>query len=226
MRLASRLGLTLPLLGVLACAGWVAIETSRAESALREASVEMGSWVSRGANLQAGTWASVRDRLDKSRRLLPTDPTTHELRGLLASMRSDDAGELSVGVEEMVAAVGMRPVSPYSWAHLAEAQYRRGEPGRNLQYALNRAAELGAAEPGVQRLVADYGLAIWDEIDPETQAAIDRLLAAGFRRNPLEMLLISERRGRLDVACRHLAGTTRTPDSRLVTRCTVRESTQ
>jgi hypothetical protein len=226
VRIAGRVALTLPLLAVLGMAGWTAVETSRADAVLREASTEMASWISRGADLQTGTWASVRERLDESRAMLPTNPTTRELRGLLGSMRPDNAAELSLGVDEMVAAVALRPVSPYSWAHLAEAQYRRGEPGRNLQYALNRAAELGAAEPGVQRLVVDYGLAVWDEIDPRTQASVDRLLAAGFRRNPLEMLHISERRGRLDTACRHLAGNARSPDPRLVTRCASREATQ
>jgi hypothetical protein len=77
----------------------------------------------------------------------------------------------------------------------------------------------------VQRLIANYGLAIWDEIDPPAQAAVDRLLAAGFRRKPLDMLLISERRGRLDTACRHLDGDSRTPDPRVIFTCRGRETT-
>jgi hypothetical protein len=44
-------------------------------------------------------------------------------------------------------------------------------------------------------------------------------VAAGFRRNPLEMLQISERRGRLDIACRHLEGNTRMPDARWAEMC-------
>jgi hypothetical protein len=35
------------------------------------------------------------------------------------------------------------------------------------------------------------------------------MVAAGMKRNPLEMLQIAERRGRLAVACRHFAGSPR-----------------
>lgn len=149
----------------------------------------------------------------------------HELRGLLGSQRNDSADEAEKAISHFHRALELRPVSPYTWANLGEAQYRRGEPGRNMELAFSRASELGPSEPGVQRTVADYGLAVWDEISAPTQGAIDRLLGAGFRRNPLEMLLISERRGRLATACRHLDGLTRAPDPRLALRCQGREAT-
>jgi hypothetical protein len=222
----ARAGIALTLLAVLGWAGSLAVDLARAEGPLREASAEMGSWEFRGVQPEAGTWQSALERLDRSAAIVPTNPTMHELRGLLGSMRADSAGEMTAGTAHIVRSLELRPVSPYAWANLAEAKYRLGEPAANLQLAIARAVALGPAEPGVQRTIANYGLAIWDEVDPSTQAAIDRLVGAGFRRNPLEMLRISERRGRLGVACRHLNSLARTPDARVVEKCQSREAPQ
>jgi len=212
------------LISFLAGLGWAAITAThiaQADRLVLDASTEMAAWSAMRSEPEEGTRNLVHARLAEAERIVPTDPTTHELLGLLSSMRSESAERLAQGVEHMVKALELRPSSPYTWAHLAEAKYRQGEPGRNLQLAFLRASELGPAEPGVQRIVANYGLAVWDEIDPPTRAAIDRLLAAGFRRNPLEMLQISERRGRLDVACRHLVGDPRTRESKWAQMCQV-----
>jgi cytochrome c-type biogenesis protein CcmH/NrfG len=113
-------------------------------------------------------------------------------------------GDAAAAIAHHTRDVERRPAWPHGWAALAEAQYRRGDLGPALEPALMRAVELGPAEPAVQVLVADYGLAVFDEVGRDAQAAIDRAVAAGMRRNPLEILRISERRGRLDRACRHL----------------------
>jgi hypothetical protein len=161
----------------------------------------------------------VQARLKEAERIHAGDPTQVELLGLLGSARADDPQYVAEGVNQLLRALVLRPTSPHTWAHLAEARYRLGESGRNLELALQRAAELGPAEPGVQHLVADYGLAVWNEVSPTTQVAIDRMVAAGIRRNPLEMLQISERRGRLEAACRHLTGSSRIPGTRRGSLC-------
>ena len=220
-----RLAAAIPLLALLAWAGRVAIDTARADRYVTAASTEMGTWAVTGTQPQLGTWGVVRDQLNAGLQLAPHNPTAHELLGLLGTGRRDSPEAIADGASHLRTALQLRPASPYAWASLVEAQYRQGEPGRNMQLPILRAAALGPSEPGVQRVIADYGLAIWDEVDAPTQRAIDRFLGAGFRRNPLEMLLISERRGRLDTACRHLDGLPRTSDPRLTARCEGRETT-
>jgi hypothetical protein len=51
--------------------------------------------------------------------------------------------------------------------------------------------------------VALYGLAVLDDVRPQTRAAIERMVAAGMKSDPAAMLRIAQRRGRLDVACHH-----------------------
>jgi hypothetical protein len=197
--------------------GWAAITASniaRAKSLVLEAATEMGTWAASGGQPDPATWESAKDRLEAAGRMRSADPVQRELLGLLGSLRGDRPELISEGISHLYGALELRPTSGHTWAHLAEAQYRLGEPGTSLEVALQRASLLGPAEPGVQRLVADYGLAVWSEVGPETQSAIDRMVASGMRRNPLEMLQISERRGRLDAACRHLAGTQRLAGTR------------
>jgi hypothetical protein len=137
---------------------------------------------------------------------------------MLGVMRRDDSQAMGEGRSNLVKALEMRPVSPYTWAYLMEAQYRRAEASANLELALQRASQLGPSEPGVQRIVADYGLALWPELNPQARAQVERMVAAGMRRNPLEMLRISDRRGRLEAACRHVVGAPK-PDLRVGRTC-------
>ena len=224
MRAAIRLAAAAPLIVALGWAAIVVLNTARSDALVLEASTEMGTWAASRARPSPETWNAMHEKLQEADRIRSAGATGAELLGLLMSPRTDSFEHMSAGIVHLSRALALRPGSPYTWANLAEAQYRRGEPGRNLELALGRAVQLGPAEPGVQRLVADYGLAVWDEVTPQTRAAIDRMLAAGTRRNPLEMLQISERRGRLDTACRHLVGQ-RTPDPRWTKLCPDREIT-
>jgi hypothetical protein len=209
MQRAVRLLVAAPIVATLAWSILVAIDSAHADALVREAATEMRTWAATRAAPQEGTWTSVQAMLKEASQVRPDDPTPTELLGLLGMMRADDPHAISDSVDSLVKALHDRPVSAFTWANLAEARYRAGEPGRNLELALTRAVHLGPAEPAVQRLVADYGLAVWNEVTPATQDAIDRMVAAGMRRNPLEMLQISGRRGRLDSACRHLADSSR-----------------
>ena len=216
----------LPLLAGLGWASVVAVGLARADNAAFEASREMGVWAAARMQPEPGTVDSVRERLELAQRLSPADPTTQELLGILFAGRRDSAEYLSKGVVHFTHALQMRPASPYTWANLAEVKYNQGDTGGVFELALGRAAELGPSEPEVQRMVANYGLAVWDEVAPPTRQVIDRMVGAGVRRNPLEMLQISERRGRLAVACRHLVGASRTPDPKWYPLCQSTEATQ
>ena len=211
MHAARRALVAIPVVAMLAWAALTAFDIARAKQHTLEAATEMATWAGRP---DPSTFESVRGRLNEAARIHGHDPTQRELLGILMSGRLDDAQRGTEAVGHFVSALSIRPTSPHAWAFLVETRYRAGEPGRNLEMALQRAVALGPAEPGVQHLVADYGLAVWNEVTPVTQAAIDRMIASGIRRNPLEILRISERRGRLEAACRHLTGTSIKPGAR------------
>jgi len=89
-----------------------------------------------------------------------------------------------------------------------------------------RASELGPGEPELQRTVADYGLAVWNEVDSPLRDAIEGTVARGMTSQPREMLQIAERRGRLAVACRHaVVGTPRQSDTKWLQPCQSTEAT-
>jgi hypothetical protein len=162
-----------------------------------------------------GHWERVKD----AARQAPGDPRLQELAALLELRATEASGP---GVRShLERALLMRPSSPYTWANLAADRYRAGETGRPFIAALERAAELGPYEPEVQATVAFYGLAVWDELDARSHQAVESMVAAGMKRNPMEMLQISQRRGRLDIACRHLDGVPRQTDPKLLRLCQI-----
>jgi hypothetical protein len=220
----ARILVAAPMIGMLSLAAITVTAIVRADSLVGEAAVEMSTWAATGSRPSIGSWTSVYDKLESARRILPSDPITSELLGLLASQRSDSAELLDAAVGHTLQALALRPVSAYTWANLVEARYRRGEPAANIELPIARAVQFGGAEPGVQRIIADYGLALWDELTPQAQGSVDQLIGAGARRNALEMLQISERRGRLGPVCKHLLGASRTPDAKLAQICQSRET--
>src|SRR5262249_21627422 len=138
---------------------------------------------------------------------VPSDPATHELLGVLAARASGDPRNHQVAIDQFRTAIELRPSSPYTWLHLAELRYRTGDTGPNFERDLGRAASLGPSEPQVQRVVAFLGLAVYDDLSVAARAVVDRMIGAGARRDTLEMMQISARRGRLDVTCRVVRAT-------------------
>jgi hypothetical protein len=138
---------------------------------------------------------------------------------------SNDPGQLMVARELLREAIEQRPGSGYTWANLAAVKYRLGETDEIFQAALVNATKLGPHEAEVQRSVVDYGLAVFDEVKPETRAAIARALADGMKRNAPELLQISARRGRLGAACRHLDGVPRPAAPKWTKLCESMEAT-
>lgn len=157
-------------------------------------------------------WVETRRRILEAQARMPADPMLHELLGVVAGRGGGGQEYLAQAAVHFAKAIELRPTSPYSWANLAATNYRMGDTGRQFETAIVRAAELGPWEPEVQRTVANYGLAVWDEVAPRTRAAIEGMVAAGMKRKPLELLQIANNRGRLAVACRHLPGSPRLTD--------------
>ena len=191
-----------------AALGWAAAEALRAasvEESLASVSQQVAA-LPANASLPAPRHAELWRELELAESRQPRNPAVHELKGLLSRHRFDAPEIAALASAHFIRAIALRPVSPTTWANLVQAKYEAGDTSGAFGKVLATAALLGPSAPHVQRMVAHYGLAVWDEVSEPVRAAIDASLAAGMRRNPLEMLRIAQRRGRLAIACRHLAG--------------------
>lgn len=207
---AARLIVTVPALLALLWAALWAARYGTTESVVYETGKEMGAWTASGTRPGEQTVSWIRADLERAAARDPRDPSVQEMLGRLELIGSREEQATDEAIDRFTSALRQRPTSPYSWASLVEALYRKGDNGPAFGIALQRAAETGPWEPEAQRTVADFGLAVWDEVDPKTRAAIDRMVANGMRRNASEILQVSLRRGRLGVACAHLSPSTRT----------------
>ena len=223
-----RFALVIP---AVAAIGWIGAMTVNAGIAGNYA-FEVGQQIESAASRPSASMDQAlelfHDRMLRAHELTPGDPAVRELLGILDVRRAVVHGSqeyLDEANVHFVEAIAARPTSPYTWTNFATARYAVGDTGPNFEFALQRAAELGPFEPEVQRDVALYGLAVWNEVAPATRRAIDSMVANGMRRDPARMMQIAERRGRLDVACSHLAGAPRQTDSKWVQRCNSMEAT-
>ena len=196
----------LPVLAGLAWAGHAALATSQSDGLVKAATARVAAWPDSGPPPDGAEWSSVRADLSRAAELDPGNPSAQELLGVLGARRLDRRDDREKGIAHLRASLRMRPTSPYAWAMFARASYDAGETGAEFQQALVQAARLGGNEPEVQRIVILAGLAVWDEVDPAVRQSIDVVVAAAVKRNAAETLRIAQRRGRLDVACRHVAG--------------------
>jgi hypothetical protein len=146
------------------------------------------------------------------------DPSVHELLGQTSEYPAEAAVHFRQSLER-------RPMSSYTWANLAASDYRSGDTAAEFRTAIVRAMELGPNEPEVQRTVADFGLALWNELDSSTQGVVEEAIARAMRYQPKEILQIAQRRGRVAVACRHAAGIPRQTDAKWLQPCQSTEAT-
>jgi hypothetical protein len=195
----------------LAALGWAVLAAVRLGSVgtvVYDAAKEMSSWTASGATPGPESIRWIRSDLHQAVGRDGLNPSLHEMLGRLALFtRGDEATDLAIS--DLSRALQQRPTSPYSWASLVEALYRKGDTGRRFEQAFQYAAEMGPWEPEVQQTLVDYGLAVWDEVSVSTRSNIDRMVANGMVRYAPEILQISLRRGRLGVACAHLASSKR-----------------
>jgi hypothetical protein len=213
---------------IVAGLGWVsayAVEMGTAGTAVFDSSMTLDAWSASRMRPAPETLDGLKEDLVRAVRLAPSDPAAHELLGVVAARRLNRAEYLPEAGVHFVKALSLRPTSPYTWANLAAQRYGVGSTGPDFEAALVNASSLGPFELEVQRTVAYFGLAVWHEVAPKTREAIDVMVAHGMKRNPMEMLQIAGRRGRLDVACHHLAGSPRQTDSKWSQLCQSTEAT-
>jgi len=208
------------------CVG--AVTSGAAEETVFEVNQQLDVAASRPSQSMDEPLERFYERARRAVELTPGHAAAHELLAILDVRRAVVHGThdyLAEAHAHFVDAVAARPTSAYSWSNFATERYAVGDTGQVFEAALRRAASLGPYEPEVQRDVALYGLAVWEEVAPETRDAIDHMMTNGMRRDPAQMLQIAQRRGRLDVACRHLPGVQRQTDSKWVQLCQSMEAT-
>jgi hypothetical protein len=164
-------------------------------------------------------WLQIRNDLLEAQRLTPSNPAVLEGLGILHARRTPSPEFLTYARDYLWESLQLRPTSPYTWANYAATKYLVGERGPSFERALVTATTLGPWEPEVHRVVTDVGLAVLDEVSPQTRSAIERNVALSMKRNPLETLEISQRRGRLDLACRLSEAKQRATDPKWVSPC-------
>ena len=221
MTAGARVLTVAPLIALLAWMSVQAIGLATAGAVMHDASRAMDLWATGKA---PSIEATAQMREDLKRSLRSSDPDIEELLGLLDA-RSGNPELLGEARVHLLNALRLRPGSPYTWANLVGVDYRLGLTGKDLERKLILAAELGPYEADVQRAEAFYGLALWDEVAPRTRAAIEHSVALGMKRNPLEMLQIAQRRGRLAIACRYFGGSSRQSDPKWSQTCQSAEVT-
>ena len=217
----SRIVLVVPAIATLVFVSVWAVRWGTADALAYDATREINTWTATGVSPGIDTWMWVRSDLQQAERLAPSDPAVAELLGVLHLQRAGRAEFSELALEYFRRALELRPSSPYTWANEAEARYRLGMTNPPFERILVVTQRLGPSEPETQRLLAELGLAMWDEIGPETRQAVKAAIGAGMRRNPLEILRISERRGKLSLACAQVAGDARLRETKWVGICGV-----
>jgi hypothetical protein len=216
MNAAARLVIAIAAGGGLACAGAVAAVTAAVDNLAFDVNQSINDPTVASDLRAASVELHARDGTGS--------PLAEELMGI-ADLGSATAESLVEAGVHFRRALELRPVSPYTWANLAMQQYRTGDTGAVFRTSMTHAAELGPNEPPVQAMLADYGLAVFDEVPEANRQLIESAIARGMRRAPQYFLQIAQRRGRLDVACRHFERPTRQVDSKWVQICKSMEAT-
>jgi predicted Zn-dependent protease len=207
MHRTARIVVAVPTVLALAFVAFWADRLGTTEAAVYRVAKEMVTWRTQPGR-ETVNWmkADLDEALSHDRK----NPSVQEMLGLLSLAESRGEAAADEAIRRFTNALQQRPTSPFTWASLAEALYRKGDIGPRFEQAVQQAAAGGPWEPEVQQTVADYGLAVWGDVSPSTRSAIERLVANGMARNAPEILQISARRGRLGVACAHLDRSKRT----------------
>jgi predicted Zn-dependent protease len=207
MPATARLVVAVPVLVALAWFAFWAFRLGASESAVYRVGSEMITW---RIQPRRETLDWVKADLNEAVSRDPNNPSLQEMLGRVSLAGSRGEAAADEAMRRFINALEQRPTSPFTWVSLVEALYHKGDTGERFQLALRRAAEIGPWEPEVEQTVANYGLAVWDDVSPSSRSAIERLVANGMVRNAAEILQISARRGRLGVACAHLDRSMRT----------------
>lgn len=225
MLIRSRLVIVIPAIAALAFLSFWSVRWGVGDAYATTVNVKVAKWMADRTPPGLETWLWAKKTLLRAGALAPADPAVPELMGLLHLQQSDRAEFSELALEHFGRALELRPSSPYTWANVVDARFRLGQTKPPFEQILVETQRLGPSEPETQRLMVEMGSAMWDELSPPGQKAVRVSLEAAMRRNPLETLLISERRGRLDLACPFVRGDIRLVQTKWVKVCEEGEET-
>jgi hypothetical protein len=143
---------------------------------------------------------SLNRLLNLTRFISPADPDHLEDQAHLALMYAGLPGisaterdsHLALGIEQIHAAIALRPVSAYSWATLLLLKRAQANYEAEFRHALERSVTLGPWETEVQPIVADVGLSAWVALPLAEQEMIRENFLRGMKRQPEVMIAVAQ----------------------------------
>lgn len=213
MGTGTRLAVAVPAVLAMAVLVAVVVPLGLADWKYQSIRSDVRDWARAGRAPNARAWEGARGVLEDALKLAPGNPVLHEDLGRLHLTEPVLALSPQMADAHLRRAVDLRPTAPYPWVALIAARFRVGLSGEALERLLVGTWQLGPSESGVQVTVAELGLARWGELGAAGRGVVTRAVAAGMQRNPVEMLTISQRRGRLAMACAHVQGDARLAQS-------------
>jgi len=192
------------LIGLIMTAGFRGLADVNVQSTRRS----LVLWESDVNTLNNTEWTIAYDSVSKA---VSQDPLNPELLTLMANVQEwkiyldkDDEENnhyLSLALKNYRKAAELRPAWPYSWSQISLVKYRMGEIDQELQQAIENATKTGPWEPGVQQIIAEVGLSVWEELDFATKEIIVRNIDRGVTMQPILMLDILKKYGQLKMVC-------------------------
>ncbi|MFB3116659.1 MAG: hypothetical protein ACE1ZH_04215 [Gammaproteobacteria bacterium] len=192
------------LIGLVITAGFRGLADVNVQSARRS----LVLWESDVNALNNKEWTIAYDDVSKA---VSQDPLNPELLTLMANVQEwkiyldkDDEENnyyLGLALKNYRKAAELRPAWPYSWSQISLVKYRMGEIDQELQQAIENATKTGPWEPGVQQIIAEVGLSVWQELDFALREIIVRNIDRGITMQPILMLNILKKYGQLKMVC-------------------------
>jgi len=192
------------LIGLIIAAGFWGMADINVQSVRRS----LMSWESDVNTLNQTEWTNAYDDVSKA---VSQDPLNPDLLTLMAKVQEWkvylDYGDvennhyLISALKNYRKAAELRPAWPYAWSQISLVKYRMGEIDQELQLAIENATNTGPWEPGVQQIIAEVGLGVWQELDFAMRKIIVQNIDRGITMQPILMLNILKKYGHLKMVC-------------------------
>jgi len=192
------------LIGLIITAGFWGLADVNVQSARRS----LVSWESDLNTLDNIEWTIAYDSVSKA---VSQDPLNPELLTLMANVQEwkiylDEEDEennhyLGLALKNYRKAAELRPAWPYAWSQISLVKYRMGKIDQELKQAMENATKTGPWEPGVQQIIAEVGLSVWEELDFAMRGIIVRNIDRGITMQPDLMMNILKKHGQLKMVC-------------------------
>jgi len=166
------------------------------------------SWESDLNTLDKIEWTIAYDSVSKA---VSQEPLNPELLTIMANVQEwktylDEDDEennhyLGLALKNYRKAAELRPAWPYTWSQISLVKYRMGKIDQELKQAIENATKTGPWEPGVQQIIAEVGLSVWEELDFAMRGIIVRNIDRGITMQPDLMMNILKKHGQLKMVC-------------------------